>query len=93
MAEQGKTVGQGSCPVCGASAPVKVNKKGHLYLYCPTPADGGCGQGMQSRSDKADGLIAARVTAWRDAEARKRFQALAPTRTPAKPSIWDREWF
>lgn len=64
-------VADGLCPNCGRPASVKANKKGHLYVYCVTPADGGCGTGMTSRSDSGDVRIANQFAKkWRKSEYR-----------------------
>jgi hypothetical protein len=73
MAFENTTAGSCKCPACGHDVIAKVNKKGHLYVYCSQPADGGCGGGYVSRSHKADGIIAAKVTKWRDPKAREHF--------------------
>jgi hypothetical protein len=83
---RGVTVGYASCPNCGARCAVKANKKGHLYIYCPAPLDGGCFSGTTSRSDKGDGLIARRVTEWRNAELKAKYLALAPARAEPSPA-------
>lgn len=57
---KGCTVGLINCPTCGKEVRLKANKKGHLYVYCDQPADGGCGAGTTSRSDRGDELLAAR---------------------------------
>ncbi len=64
-------VADGVCPSCDHPAVVKANKKGHLYIYCLTPADGGCGTGLTSRSDSGDVRIARQfVKKWRKPEYR-----------------------
>lgn len=79
--KSGTIVGDGACPNCGAPAVVKVNRKGHLYVFCTSAADGGCNSGIQSRSDRGDSLIARRVHKWRKPEYRARFLAASSTPT------------
>lgn len=79
MAFENTTAGDMSCPHCKRAGKAKVNKKGHLYFYCAHPADGGCGVGSTSRSEKGDGIIAAQVTKWLDPAAREHFMQWADT--------------
>lgn len=68
------TIGHGPCLNCGFDrVPYKVNKKQHLYAYCPHPADGGCGSGTTSRSDAGDRQLAKKVTKWSSSEERKKW--------------------
>lgn len=81
-------VGYGACPCCGKGAlPIKANKKGRLYVYCPTPADSGCACATQSRSDAADKIIAEKfVSKWVNPEYRRVYLAASgptPARVPA----------
>jgi hypothetical protein len=80
-------VGYGACPCCAkASLPVKANKKGHLYVYCPPPADGGCACATQARSDRADAMIAQKfVSKWVNADYRRVYLA-ASGPVPARVS-------
>lgn len=68
-----KRIGKGPCPNCGTEITYKVNQKEHLYAYCLHPADGGCGSGTTSRSDKGDELLARKVVKWDSAEDRKKW--------------------
>jgi hypothetical protein len=81
------TVADARCPFCKTTAGVtlRANKKGHLYLYCPAPNDGGCLIGMQSRSDKGDALLATTATKWRSPEYRAAYVADAGAPKPADP--------
>jgi hypothetical protein len=90
--EKGRVLGHGPCPNCGHSAAYKINKKGHLYVYCVVEGDGGCHSGTQSRSAKGDTELAKRITKWTKAEDRKKYlgEAAAPAEQPKK-SIWDME--
>lgn len=74
----GQVVGSAICALCGQETSAKVNVKGHLYVYCTFPADGGCGGGFTARTAKADGILATKVTSWRNKEARDAFCALTP---------------
>ena len=82
---KGVVVGQADCTNCGRSGNVKANKKGHLYLYCDVPADGGCGTGQTSRSDAGDLHIARRVKKWVEPEHRKAYLGEAKPADP-KPA-------
>lgn len=77
MAFENTTAGDMTCRHCGHAGKAKVNKKGHLYFYCAHPADGGCGVGSTSRSEKGDGIIAAEVKKWHDPAAREHFMQWA----------------
>lgn len=93
--EKGRVLGYGPCPTCGASAPYKVNKKGHLYVYCPTEADGGCHSGSQSRAHKGDVEKAKRITKWNNPEDRKKYlgEAEAAPEKISETSFWNRSIF
>jgi hypothetical protein len=70
--QRGRVLGTGPCPNCGNGAAYKVNKKGHLYVYCVVEADGGCLSGTTSRSAKGDRELAKRITKWANKEDRAR---------------------
>ncbi len=94
--ERGRVIGQGPCPNCGHPAAYKVNKKGHLYVYCSVEGDGGCHSGTQSRSAKGDRELAKRIAKWTSAEDRKRLLGddVKKTRQDhdgVKTPWWDRE--
>ena len=96
--EAGRIVGHGPCPNCGANAPYKRNKKGHLYVYCVVEGDGGCHSGMQSRSATGDKKLAERITKWVKPEDRKAMlgEAALPQKASGqepKKSWLDREIF
>lgn len=97
---QGRVIGHGPCPNCGANSSYKVNKKGHLYVYCVTEGDGGCHSGTQSRSQKGDVELAKRITKWTNATDKKKLLGggASQDETPKKPKAkepakawWDRE--
>ena len=75
MVDQPATVADATCPLCRRAAALKVNKKGHLYIYCNTPGDGGCGCGVTSRYAAGDAKLAGYATKWRSAEFRERFKS------------------
>lgn len=92
MEEKGIIIGYGPCPVCGHKPtgkkllPYKVNKKGHLYVYCTTEADGGCHGGQQSRSVTCDHELAERITKWVKTDWRDNLvKAEAPQRAAPPP--------
>jgi len=106
----GLTVGYMACPMCGKDGvAVKVNQKGHLYHYCPAPADGGCACGNQSRSSSGDERIAAKINKWAKPEYRQKLKvalvvpepeiAVAPkiddeeAPLPVKPAASGGSWF
>lgn len=78
--------GEGPCPTCDKTIVYKVNKKGHLYAYCDTPADGGCGCGSTSRTDAGDQRFAKKIVKWASPEIRKHFiDGAAPEPEPEEP--------
>lgn len=89
------TVADGRCPVCKFTEGVTVqaNKKGHLYIYCKHPGDGGCLVSVMSRSDAADDHLARTcVIKWRSPEYRAAYLGTAadpveppPDKKPAPP--------
>jgi hypothetical protein len=82
-------VGYAKCPYCEWSGGVKINKKNHLYFYCATPADGGCGIGGQSRSDAGDQRIAATIHKWIDTDVRANLTGKEPEPVEAAPDEID----
>lgn len=62
----GQTIGDAPCAFCGHVGPTRVNKRGHLYHYCPEAYDGGCGIGAQCRKEAGDVQLAKRIKKWRD---------------------------
>jgi len=81
-----KTLGIGTCPTCGATAPVKVNRKGRLYLVCPPEADGGCNSQFFGRSARSDKELARRIARWYDPADRKTYLGdAAPAPAPEPP--------
>lgn len=71
--QRGRVAGHGPCPNCGHAAQYKVNKKGHIYVYCAVEVDGGCLSGTTSRSKTGDRKLAERVKKWANPEDRKLF--------------------
>lgn len=80
-----RRIGKGPCPNCGADIIYKVNQKEHLYAYCHHPADGGCGSGTTSRSEKGDELLARKVVKWDSAEERKKWLPENSDQPPVPP--------
>lgn len=84
MAETGNPIGNGKCPMCGASVMIRENKKGHLYWNCPLPEMGGCGFQGQCRCSTSDHLLAKKVEVWRCSQKRKdELSAQLPNEPPA----------
>ncbi len=84
------TVGQGPCTLCATPGAIKANKKNHLYIYCATPAEGGCGGGFTSRYNKSDELLAQTMITWAKSEYRAAYLGEptgdpAPAPAPPKP--------
>lgn len=86
---KGTTIGRGPCPNCGNDAAYKVNKKGHIYVYCVVEADNGCHSGTQSRSFTGDKHLAKRIAKWANPDHRKKFLADEPEKEPAKGGWFD----
>ncbi|MGE5476175.1 MAG: hypothetical protein ACM3Q1_05940 [Bacteroidales bacterium] len=93
--EKGRVIGHGPCPNCGHHAAYKLNKKGHVYVYCDVEGNGGCHSGTQSRSNKGDVALTKRITKWTSPEDRKRLLGDdSPAHVPAQKTSWlDRELF
>lgn len=91
--ERGRVIGHGPCPNCGHSAAYKVNKKGHLYVYCVVEGDGGCHSGTQSRSAKGDVELAKRITKWTKVEDRKKLLGEAGGAPEKQAKTSDRPWW
>lgn len=79
---KGVIVGSGKCPDCGVDVKYRANKNGHLYVYCPPLADGGCNAHLASRSDKGDEIYARRVAKWVNADYRAAYLEGQPAPEP-----------
>ncbi len=66
------------CPICKEPAQLRRNVSEHLYIYCRTPAEGGCGIGCTSRYDKGDELLAAYCKKWFKSDDRQTYLAAIP---------------
>jgi len=86
-------LGDGACPLCGATMKIKLSEKGKPTAICPLPGDGGCATQFFTRSQKGAALFVKGMKRWRDTEARKKFtgdmseaEAAGPAPAPSEPS-------